>query len=243
MVVTGGSRGIGAATAIAAARRGWDVAITYSTSRDPALAVGAAIEAEGQRALVLRADVAVEQDVLDAFAAVDDAWGGVDALVNNAGIAPGIGPFASIDVADIERTWAVNLTGAFVCAREAVRRMAHSAGGDGGSIVNISSKAAVLGGAGEWIHYAASKAGIDTLTVGLSKEVAGEGIRVNSVRAGLMEYGFGDWAPIERVAAMAPGIPMGRPAAPEEVAAAVLWLVSEEAGYVTGTMLDVTGGR
>jgi len=163
--------------------------------------------------------------------------------VNNAGIAPGYGAFADLELADIESVWAVNLTGAFLCAREAVRRMSRSRGGAGGSIVNVSSKAAVLGGSGEWIHYAASKGGLETLTAGLSKEVAREGIRVNNVRPGLIAGEFGPWAPVGRVERMQDGIPMGRAGTIDEIAAAIVWLASDEASYVTGATIDVTGGR
>lgn len=243
MLVTGGSRGIGAATAVAAARNGWDVVITYASDDARAHEVAGRIAAAGRRAMVLRADVSREADVVAAFDAIDEAWGGLDALVNNAGIAPGYGPFTSLSAADLERTWAVNLTGAFLCAREAVRRMAFGSGGAGGVIVNVSSKAAVLGGPGEWIHYAASKGAIDTMTVGLAKEVAADGIRVNGVRPGLVEAGFGPWAPPGRVESMAPGIPMGRAASADEIAAAIIWLASPDASYVTGAVLDVAGGR
>lgn len=243
MVVTGASRGIGAATAVAAARAGWDVAVTYANDGDAAAGVARAVEAEGRRALVLRTDVAEEDEVLALFATLDERWGGIDALVNNAGIGPGYGPFESLVVEDLQRTWAVNLTGAFLCAREAVRRMATDRGGDGGVIVNVSSKAAVLGGAGEWIHYAASKGGLDTMTVGLAKEVAGRGVRVNGVRPGLVDVGFGPWSPDGREAAMVSGVPIGRAATTHEIAAAIVWLASPAASYVTGALLDVAGGR
>lgn len=243
MLVTGASRGLGRAIALAAAHEGWDVALTYANDQPAARDVCATVERAGQRSIVVQADVAVEADVLSTFAALDDAWGGLDALVNNAGIGPGYGPFTSLTVDDLERTWAVNLTGAFVCAREAVRRMSTTAGGTGGSIVNVGSKASVLGGSGEWIHYAASKAGLDALTVGLSKEVAAQGIRVNAVRPGLVDGGFGPWAPEGRVEEMRSAIPMQRPGHPDEFAAAVVWLASPAASYVTGALLDVTGGR
>ena len=243
MLITGASRGLGAATARAAAAVGWDVAIVYRSDRDKAHAVAAAVEAFGRRSAVIQADVASESDVIDAFDLSEDRLGPVGCLVNNAGIAPGYGAFLDLTVSDLERTWAVNLTGAFLCAREALRRMSTQRSGTGGSIVNVSSKAAVLGGPGEWIHYAASKGGIDTLTIGLSKEAAAHGVRVNGVRPGLIEGGFGPWAPDGRIERMAPGVPMGRPGTPEEVATAVIWLASPAASYVTGTTIDVTGGR
>jgi NAD(P)-dependent dehydrogenase (short-subunit alcohol dehydrogenase family) len=187
--------------------------------------------------------VADEAQVLAMFSLMDRSWGGIDCLVNNAGVAPGYGPFESLSVADMERTWAVNLTGAFVCAREAVRRMATDLGGAGGSIVNIGSKAGVIGGPNEWVHYAASKGGIDTLTAGLAKEFAARGVRVNCVRPGLIEGGFGPWAPGGRVDAMRPAIPMQRAGTAAEVAEAVVFLAGPAASYITGAFVDVTGGR
>jgi NAD(P)-dependent dehydrogenase (short-subunit alcohol dehydrogenase family) len=243
MVVTGGSGAIGAAIARLAAHHGWDVCLTYVGNHTVADEVARVVESAGRRALVARVDVGIEADVLALFDRVDREWGGVDCLVNNAGIAPGYGPFDELAGPDIERTLSVNVAGAMLCSREAVRRMATDRGGDGGSIVNISSKAAVLGGTGEWIHYAASKAALETVTVGLAKEVASQGIRVNAVRPGLIEGGFGPWAPEGRVEAMVAGIPMQRAGTPEEVAEAVLWLASPQAAYVTGAVVDVTGGR
>jgi NAD(P)-dependent dehydrogenase (short-subunit alcohol dehydrogenase family) len=243
MLVTGGSKGIGAAVARLAARDGWDVAIAWSSDEEAAASTVAAVEAVGRRALSVRCDVSSEEAVLAMFATLDSEWGGVDSLINNAGIAPGYGRFTDLSVADMERTWAVNLTGALVCAREAVRRMSTSSGGTGGTIVNIGSRAASLGGPNEWIHYAASKAGIEALTVGLAKEFALEGVRVNIVRPGLIDGGFGPWAPEDRTERLLGAIPIGRPASYEEIAEAVVWLASEAASYVTGATLDVSGGR
>ncbi|MEN9822339.1 MAG: hypothetical protein RLZ04_765 [Actinomycetota bacterium] len=243
MLVTGGSKGIGAAVARLAARDGWDVAIAWSSDEEAAASTVAAVEAVGRRALSVRCDVSSEEAVLAMFATVDSEWGGVDSLINNAGIAPGYGRFTDLSVADMERTWAVNLTGALVCAREAVRRMSTSSGGTGGTIVNIGSRAASLGGPNEWIHYAASKAGIEALTVGLAKEFALEGVRVNIVRPGLIDGGFGPWAPEDRTERLLGAIPIGRPASYEEIAEAVVWLASDAASYVTGATLDVSGGR
>lgn len=243
LLITGASRGIGAATAVLAAGHGWDVALTFATDGAAADEVAAQVRAAGVRALVQQCDVADEAQVLAVFDRLDREWGGLDALVNNAGVAPGYGPFTQLTAADMDRTWQVNLTGAFVCAREAVRRMSTATGGAGGSIVNLSSKAAVLGGPNEWVHYAASKAGIDALTTGLAKEFAREGIRVNAVRPGLIEHGFGPWAPADRVERMTQAIPMGRSGSADEVAAAIVWLLGDEASYVTGTFLDVSGGR
>jgi NAD(P)-dependent dehydrogenase (short-subunit alcohol dehydrogenase family) len=243
MLITGASRGIGAATARLAARDGWDVAVNYRSERDAALALVDELAATGRRATAVACDVSVEAEVVAMFDEVTAVLGAVGCLVNNAGIAPGYGAFADLELSDIERVWAVNLTGAFLCAREAVRRMARSAGGQGGSIVNVSSKAALIGGPGEWIHYAASKGGVETLTAGLSKEVAADGIRVNTVRPGLIAGDFGPWGPSGRVQRMSAGVPMQRPGEPNEIAEAIVWLASAAATYVTGAALDVTGGR
>ena len=244
MLITGASRGIGAATARAAVTAGWDVALNYRSERERAEQLAAELAAEsGCRVMAVGADVALEDEVLSMFDAVASELGPLGCLVNNAGIAPGYGPFADLELADMESVWAVNLTGAFLCAREAVRRMSRSRGGAGGSIVNISSKAAVIGGPGEWIHYAASKGALETLTAGLSKEVAREGIRVNNVRPGLIAGDFGPWGPSGRVERMQDGVPMGRAGTTDEIAAAIVWLASDAASYVTGATIDVTGGR
>jgi NAD(P)-dependent dehydrogenase (short-subunit alcohol dehydrogenase family) len=244
MLITGASRGIGAATARAAAAAGWDVAVNFRSERERAEQLAGSVTGDsGRRAVAVGADVSLEDEVLAMFDAVESSLGPVACLVNNAGIAPGYGPFADLELADIETVWAVNLTGAFLCAREAVRRMSRSRGGLGGSIVNVSSKAAVIGGPGEWIHYAASKGGLETLTAGLSKQVAREGIRVNNVRPGLIAGDFGPWGPAGRVERMQDGVPMGRAGAVDEIAKAIVWLASDEASYVTGATIDVTGGR
>jgi NAD(P)-dependent dehydrogenase (short-subunit alcohol dehydrogenase family) len=243
MLVTGASRGIGAATAQAATAAGWDVAVNYHTERERAEELVRTVSASGSRVVAVPGDVSCEDEVVAMFDVAESALGRVSCLVNNAGIAPGYGPFADLELADIERVWAVNLTGAFLCAREAVRRMSLSRGGTGGSIVNVSSKAAVIGGPGEWIHYAASKGGLETLTAGLSKEVAREGIRVNNVRPGLIAGDFGPWGPAGRVERMQDSVPMGRAGTFDEIANAIVWLASDEASYVTGATIDVTGGR
>ncbi len=244
MLITGASRGIGAATARAAATAGWDVALNYRSERERTEQLAAEIASESGRGVAaVGADVALEDEVLSMFDAVVSQLGPIGCLVNNAGIAPGYGAFADLELADMESVWAVNLSGAFLCAREAVRRMSRSRGGDGGSIVNVSSKAAVIGGPGEWIHYAASKGALETLTAGLSKEVAREGIRVNNVRPGLIAGDFGPWGPSGRVERMKDGVPMGRPGTTDEIAAAIVWLASDAASYVTGATIDVTGGR
>ncbi len=240
MIVTGASRGIGAATAVLAAESGWDVALSCRSSMSELRAVADTIAGLGRRAICTKADVGIEADVMALYDAAE-TLGEVTCLVNNAGIAPGYGRFVDLTVEVMTLTWTTNITGAFLCAREAVRRM--TAGSISGSIVNITSKAAVIGGPNEWIHYAASKGAIETLTAGLSKEVAAQGIRVNAVRPGLIEGGFGPWDPSTRVASMAPAIPMQRAGDPREVAQAVVWLASDAASYVTGAFVDVTGGR
>jgi len=244
MLVTGGSRGIGAAIVRAAAAAGYEIALTYADDRAAAEAVAAEVNGSGRRAVIVQADVAREADVLAVYAAVDDAFGRLDALAINAGITGRFTRVDEIDVATLERVLAVNVTGAFLCAREAVRRMSTARGGSGGAIVVVSSRAAGLGSPGEYVHYAASKAAVDTLTVGLAKEVAREGIRVNAVAPGLIDTEIhARGGRPERVARITPTIPMERIGTAAEVAAAVLWLLSDHASYVTGTIVDVSGGR
>lgn len=242
-LVTGASRGIGAAVARHAASLGHDVVVNYTASADAAQAVAADIRTLGRRALVVQADVSQEADVVALFEAVDREFGRLDVLVNNAGIAGGYGTIDSVDAAMLDRLWAVNITSAFLCAREASRRMRTDRGGRGGSIVNVSSKASVLGGPDEWIHYAASKGALDTFTIGLSKELGPHGVRVNAVRPGLIESDFHAIATDDRVARLAPTVPMRRSADAAEVATAVMWLAGDDASYVTGALLDVAGGR
>jgi NAD(P)-dependent dehydrogenase (short-subunit alcohol dehydrogenase family) len=243
MLVTGGSRGIGAAVVRLAAARGHDVVVNYATAIEPANAAADHARSLGVRSVVVQADVGLEADVLRLFGAVDDEFGRLDVLVNNAGIAGGYGTIDCVDETMLARLWAVNVSGPFLCAREASARMRTDRGGHGGAIVNISSKAAVLGGSGEWIHYAASKGAIDTLTVGLAKELAAVGVRVNGVRPGLIESDFHQHAPVGRMERIAPTVPMQRAGSTEEVATAVLWLAGPESSYVTGSFIDAAGGR
>jgi NAD(P)-dependent dehydrogenase (short-subunit alcohol dehydrogenase family) len=244
ILVTGGSRGIGAATAVAAAQRGYDVCFSYREAVARAKEVASQIEAAGRKALAVQADVAVEADVLRLFATLDERFGRLDALVNNAGIVGGASPVAEVQPANLERLWATNITGTFVCAREAVRRMSTQRGGKGGAIVNVSSAAAKHGAPGEFVHYAASKGAIDTFTIGLAKEVADQGIRVNAVRPGMIETEIHASAGVgDRLERIRPTVPMKRIGSPAEVAAAILWLLSDEASYVTAAILDVGGGR
>jgi NAD(P)-dependent dehydrogenase (short-subunit alcohol dehydrogenase family) len=244
LLVTGGSRGIGAATARLAAARGYDVCLSYANRPDAAEAVVKDCEAQGVRALAVQADVATEQDVLRLFATAEDALGAPGVLVNNAGIIAPKAPVADLNATRIEQMLAVNVLGAFLCAREAVRRMSTRLGGSGGIIVNVSSRAAVLGGAGQYVDYAAAKAAVDTLTVGLAAEVADEGIRVTAVRPGLIFTDIhASGGQPDRVEQLQSTVPLGRGGQPEEVAEAILWLASDQASYVTGTVLDVAGGR
>jgi NAD(P)-dependent dehydrogenase (short-subunit alcohol dehydrogenase family) len=244
VVITGGGRGIGAATAVLAAGRGYQVCVGYRSRRDTAEEIAAQCRRSGVDAIAVRADVSREADVLDLFAAVDARLGPLRALVNNAGIVAPQSRVEDLDAARVQRMLQVNVVGAFLCAREAVRRMAPRNGGRGGAIVNVSSRAAVLGGSGEYVDYAASKAALDALTVGLAKEVAGDGIRVNTVRPGLIYTEIhAEGGEPDRVDRLAPGVPMRRGGTPREVAEAIVWLLSPEASYVTGTAIDVSGGR
>jgi len=244
MLITGGSRGIGAATARLAARRGYNVCITYRHDQAAAAALVAEINAAGGQALALAADVAVEAEMLRVFDHLDRHVGRLDALVNNAGVLEQQMRFDQMDTARWQRILITNILGSFICCREAVRRMSQRYGGAGGAIVNVSSMAAQLGSPGEYVDYAASKGAIDSLTVGLAREVAAEGIRVNAVRPGLIATAIhasgGEPARVERLKA---GVPMQRGGQAEEVAQAILWLLSAEASYVTGALLDVSGGR
>ena len=244
MLITGASRGIGAATARLAAARGYAVAINYLGRRDAAEAVAADVRQSGRRAVVIQADIGKPADVARLFATVDAEFGRLDAFVNNAGTLSRASRFVDIAPERLQQILAVNSTGAFIAAQEAVRRMSTRLGGRGGVIVNMSSLAAKLGGPGESTDYAFCKGAIDTLTVGLAKELASEGIRVNAIRPGLIatdiqqDFGIGD-----RIAKYKDLVPMKRGGTPEEVAAAVVWLCSDQASYITGVLLDVSGGR
>ncbi|WP_437976846.1 SDR family oxidoreductase [Sorangium sp. So ce295] len=244
MLITGGSRGIGAATALLAASRGYTVAVSYLRDEDAAARVVDEIRAHGGVALAIAADVSREEDVVRLFQTVDRDLGPIAALVNNAGVLDRQARLEDMSAARVERVLSTNVVGSFLCAREAVRRMSTLRGGRGGAIVNVSSRASQLGSPGEYIDYAASKAAVDTLTIGLAKEVAAEGIRVNAVRPGIIATDIhasgGDPGRVERLQA---SLPLGRAGSPEEVARAILWLASSESSYCTGSLLDVAGGR
>ena len=244
LIVTGGGRGIGAATARLAAGRGYAVCVNYRKNQAAADIVVADIEAAGGTALAVGADVASERDVVRLFATVDAQLGPLTALVNNAGVLETQTRVEHIDAARIDRVFATNVRGAFVCAREAVRRLSTKHGGAGGAIVNVSSRAAQLGAPGEYVDYAASKAALDALTIGLAREVAAEGIRVNGVRAGIIDTEIhADGGEPNRVDRLGPTLPMQRGGEAIEVARAILWLLSEEASYSTASFIDVAGGR
>jgi NAD(P)-dependent dehydrogenase (short-subunit alcohol dehydrogenase family) len=244
LLVTGGGRGIGAATARLAAQRGYRVALTFARDSERAEGVVAEIRAQHGEALAIQADVSVEADVVRLFRNVEQKLGAPRVLVNNAGIVAQQMHVEDYSAERLTRMFAVNTIGSIICAREAVRRMSTERGGRGGAIVNVSSTAARIGSPGEYVDYAASKAAIDAFTLGLSKEVAGKGIRVNAVRPGIIDTELhasgGDPKRAER---LAPLIPMQRAGHAEEVARAILWLASDEASYTTGILLDVSGGR
>jgi NAD(P)-dependent dehydrogenase (short-subunit alcohol dehydrogenase family) len=244
VIVTGGGRGIGAATALLAAKRGYAVAVNYLKNSEAADRVVEKIEEARGKAIAVAADVSVESQVVAMFADTDRMLGRVSALVNNAGIVDLRSRVEDMSAERIQRMLAVNVTGSFLCAREAVKRMSTRNGGKGGAIVNVSSIAARLGGPGDYVDYAASKGAIDTFTIGLAKEVGGEGIRVNAVRPGVIRTEIhaasGDPGRVERIGAVTPLLRAGEA---EEIARSIVWLLSEEASYITGAVLDVSGGR
>jgi NAD(P)-dependent dehydrogenase (short-subunit alcohol dehydrogenase family) len=244
LLVTGAGRGIGAAVARLGGRDGYAVAVNYAASAREAEAVAREIRQAGGRAIAVQGDVAKEDDILRVFATVERELGPIAALVNNAGITGGVHRVDELTLDTLEKTFAVNVTGSILCAREAVTRMAKSRGGEGGAIVNISSMAAKLGGPFEWVHYAASKGAIESFTIGLAREVADDGIRVNAVRPGLIESDIhlaaGD---PDRPNRLGPTVPMKRAGTADEVAEGIVWLLSPAASYVTGAILEIGGGR
>ncbi|GJD98442.1 SDR family oxidoreductase [Methylobacterium isbiliense] len=243
LVVTGGSRGIGRAVCLLAAERGWTLCLSYVANREAADAVVREIEAKGGRALAVRSDVAVEADIAALFEAAD-RLGPLGGLVNNAGVVDRAARVEDMTAERLTRMMTTNVVGSFLCAAQAVRRMSTKHGGQGGAIVNLSSVAARLGGPNQYVDYAASKGAIDTFTTGLALEVAAEGIRVNAVAPGLIDTDIhASGGQPDRMARLGPSTPIGRAGTAEEVAAPIVWLLSDEASYTTGTIVTVSGGR
>lgn len=244
MLITGGSRGIGAATALLAARAGYAVAVNYQSNSLAANDVVRSIRESGGQAIALQADVSREDEVMAMFARIDAKWGPLAALVNNAGVVDVSSRVDGMGVARLSRMLNTHVLGSFVCAREAVLRMSTRHGGSGGAIVNLSSAASKLGSPGQYVDYAACKGAIDTFTIGLAKEVAAEGIRVNAVRPGIIDTDIhASGGEPDRAQRLAPQVPMQRPGSAQEVANAIVWLLSPQASYCTGALLDVGGGR
>ncbi|MEW9585928.1 SDR family oxidoreductase [Paraburkholderia sp. DGU8] len=244
VLITGGSRGIGRASARLLGARGWSVGVNYA--RDVAAAQEAVAEVErgGGRAVAIEGDVANEADVIAMFDAVEQTFGRLDALVNNAGIVAPSSQLADMDLARLKRIFDVNVLGAYLCAREAARRMSTDRGGAGGVIVNVSSAASRLGSPNEYVDYAGSKGAVDTMTLGLAKELGPQGVRVNAVRPGLIDTEIhASGGKPGRAAQLGASTPLGRPGSAEEVAESIVWLLSDAASYVTGALLDVSGGR
>jgi NAD(P)-dependent dehydrogenase (short-subunit alcohol dehydrogenase family) len=244
ILVTGGSRGIGAEVALIAAQRGYAVAVNYASNEKAAAQVVEQITQLGGEAFAIQGDVAIEQDILRMFTAIDTRWGRLDALINNAGIVDVKARVDEMSVERLQKMFATNVVGSFLCAREAIKRMSKKYQHAGGVIINLSSAAARLGSPSEYVDYAASKGAIDTMTIGLSKELAAEGIRVNAVRPGLIDTDIhASGGQPDRVARFISMIPMQRGGTAQEVANTVMWLASDEASYVTGALIDVGGGR
>ena len=244
VLITGGSRGIGAATALLAARAGYAVAVNYTANSLAADEVVRQIRQAGGTAITVQADVAEEAQVLAMFEKVDAKLGRLSALVNNAGVVDRAERVDGMSIARLKRMFDINVIGTMVCAREAVKRMSTRYGGSGGAIVNVSSVAARLGGPGQYVDYAAAKGAVDTFTIGLAKEVATEGIRVNAVRPGIIDTDIhASGGQPNRARELAPQVPMQRPGSAEEIARSIVWLLGPESSYTTAALLDVTGGR
>jgi len=244
VLITGGSRGIGAATALQAAAKGWDVVLSFKSEHAAANEVVSSIQRLGRRAAAVQADVGSEEQILRMFSAVDEQFGRLDALVINAGVIDKAQTVAEFSLQRLERMFRINTIGAFLCAREAVLRMSTSRGGQGGAIVNVSSIAARLGAARQYVDYAASKGAMDVMTLGLAREVAAEGIRVNAVRPGLIDTDIhASGGQPDRLERLAPSVPMKRGGTPEEVANAIVWLMSDESPYTTGSLIEISGGN
>jgi NAD(P)-dependent dehydrogenase (short-subunit alcohol dehydrogenase family) len=244
LLVTGASRGIGAASALLAARQGWAVAVNYHANSLAADEVVRGIRAQGGRAMAVQADVGSQDDVMRLFAQIDAKLGPLTGLVNNAGVVDVAARVDEMSLERLERQWRINVLGSFLCAREAVRRMSTRHGGSGGAVVNVSSAAARLGAPGRYVDYAACKGAIDTFTVGLAREVADEGIRVNAVRPGIIDTDIhASGGQPDRAQRLAASIPMQRPGTAEEIAQTIVWLLGPDSSYTTGALVDVTGGR
>lgn len=244
ILITGGSRGIGRATAIMAGQRGWSVGVNYAGNEQVAQDTVQAVQAAGGKAVAIKGDVAMEADVIAMFDTVEQAFGKLDGLVNNAGIVAPTADLADMSIERLKRLFDINILGSFLCAREAARRMSIKREGRGGAIVNLSSAAARIGSPNLFVDYAASKGAIDTLTIGLSKELGPEGIRVNAVRPGIIETEIHASAgEPDRAARLGPTVPLGRAGTADEVAEAIIWLLDDASSYVNGALLDVAGGR